>query len=280
MTQRAGKLVLVGTPLGNASDLSPRAAAAITAADVVACEDTRHTRKLLAVLGIVPSGRMLSLHQHNEQARAEEVTRRVAAGDVVALVTDAGMPGVSDPGERVVRAVLDAGLAVESVPGPTAATTALALSGLPSERFCFEGFLPRKGRERKERLASIAEEGRTTVIYEAPHRLVETVADLAAICGADRRIAIARELTKLYEEVWRGTLADAVTYTEAVPPRGEYTLVVEGASPPEPASDEAVAASVARHLAAGLSRKDAAAAAAAELGVPKRVAYDAANQKR
>jgi 16S rRNA (cytidine1402-2'-O)-methyltransferase len=279
MTARAGKLVLVGTPLGNAGDLSPRAAQAITTADVVACEDTRHTRKLLAVAGIEPQGRMLSLHQHNEQARAEQVTARVAAGQVVALVTDAGMPGVSDPGERVVRAVLDAGLAVETVPGPTAATTALALSGLPSDRFCFEGFLPRKGRERKDRLAAIAAEARTTVAYEAPHRLVETIADLAAICGGERRIAIARELTKLYEEVWRGTLGDAVAHTEAVAPRGEYTLVVEGSAARPPASSDDVAAAVAAHLAAGMSRKDAAAAVAAELGVPKRVAYDAANRR-
>jgi 16S rRNA (cytidine1402-2'-O)-methyltransferase len=280
VTARAGKLVLVGTPLGNAGDLSSRAAQAIATSDVLACEDTRHTRKLLAVSGIQPKGRMFSLHQHNEQARAEQVVALVAAGKVVALVTDAGMPGVSDPGERVVRAVLDAGLSVETVPGPTAATTALALSGLPSERFCFEGFLPRKGRERKDRLAVIAGEARTSVLYEAPHRVVETVADLAAVCGGERRVAIARELTKLYEEVWRGTLADAVTYTEAVAPRGEYTLVVEGSADRPPASEDDIAEAVARHLAAGLTRKDAAAAVAEELGVPRRVAYEAANQAR
>jgi 16S rRNA (cytidine1402-2'-O)-methyltransferase len=273
-----GKLVLVGTPLGNASDLSPRAASAIATADVVACEDTRHTRKLLAVAGIDPVGKLISLHQHNEQARAQLVVERLRAGLTVALVTDAGMPAVSDPGERVVRAVLDAGLAVEVVPGPTAATTALALSGLPTERFCFEAFLPRKGRERQERLGVVAAESRTTVLYEAPHRLAETVADLREVCRDDaRRIVIARELTKMFEEVWRGSLAEAVAYVTEVAPRGEYTLVLEGAAPKPPATTEDVAAAVSRHLAGGLSRKDAAAAVAAELGVPKRVAYDAAN---
>ena len=275
-----GRLVLVGTPLGNASDLSPRAARAIQEADVVACEDTRHTRKLLAVAGIETKAPLLSLHQHNEQARAEELVERIRGGATVALVTDAGMPAVSDPGERVVRTVLDAGLHVDVVPGPSAVTAALAVSGLPTERFCFEGFLPRKGGERRDRLAQLATEPRTTVLYEAPHRLAATVADLAEACGPDRRVALARELTKLFEETWRGTLTEAIAHVEAVAPRGEYTIVLGGAPAPPAATEEDVADAVARHLAAGLTRKDAASAAAQELGVPKRVAYDAANRKR
>lgn len=275
-----GRLILVGTPLGNASDLSPRAAQALRDADVVACEDTRHSRKLLAVAGIETRGRLLSLHQHNEQARADELVERIRAGATVALVTDAGMPAVSDPGERVVRTVLDAGLRVDVVPGPSAVTTALAVSGLPTERFCFEGFLPRKGAERRDRLAELGAEPRTTVLYEAPHRLAATVADLVEACGPDRPVALARELTKLFEEVWRGTLAEAAAHVEAVTPRGEYTIVVGGAPEPAPATEADVAATVDRHLAAGLSRKDAAAAAARELGVPRRVAYEAANRER
>jgi 16S rRNA (cytidine1402-2'-O)-methyltransferase len=276
----AGRLVLVGTPLGNAADLSPRAAHALQDADVVACEDTRHTRKLLTVAGIATKGPLLSLHQHNEQARAAELVARIAAGATVALVTDAGMPAVSDPGERVVRTVLDAGLRVDVVPGPSAVTTALAVSGLPTERFCFEGFLPRKGPDRRERLAAIAAERRTTVVYEAPHRLVATVEDLRDACGPARRVALARELTKLFEEVWRGSLEEAVAHVHDVSPRGEYTLVVEGAPELPAATADDVTEAVERHLAAGLTRKDAAAAAAQDLGVPKRVAYDAANRKR
>ena len=273
-----GRLVLVGTPLGNASDLSPRAAKAIEEADVVACEDTRHTRKLLAAAGLTTTGKLLSLHQHNEAARAGELVERISAGATVVVVTDAGMPGVSDPGERMVRAALDAGLQVDVVPGPTAVTSALAISGLPTSRFAFDGFLPRKGKARTSALDAIATEQRTTVLYEAPHRLEATVGDLLAALGPDRRIAIAREMTKLFEEVWRGTLAEAATHTREVAPRGEYTLVVEGAPPMEPASDDAVEAAVRRHLASGLSRKDAAAAVAAETHVSKRAAYLVANR--
>ena len=273
-----GRLVLVGTPLGNAGDLSPRAAKAIATADIVACEDTRHTRKLLAVAGIELAGRLVSLHQHNEASRAEEVLARIKDGAVVALVTDAGMPAISDPGERVVQRVAEAGYTVDVVPGPTALTTALVVSGLPTERFCFEGFLPRKGKGRTEALAALAAEARTSVLYEAPHRLASTIADLAAACGPDRRVAIACELTKLFEGVWRGTLGHAIAHLEATPPRGEYTLVLEGAPPKQPASEEDVAAAVAAHLGRGLTRKDAAAAAANELGVSRRTAYDAANR--
>ena len=271
--------MLVGTPIGNVSDLSPRSAMALREADLVACEDTRHTRKLLAVAGIPVRG-LVAVHQHNEaSAGAALIARILTEGITVALVTDAGMPAVSDPGERIVRAALDAGVRVDVVPGPTAATTALALSGLPTERFCFEGFLPRKGRERTDRLASLARESRTAIFYEAPHRLRETVDDLAAALGGSRRLTLARELTKMFEEVWRGTLDEAVAHVQDVEPRGEYTLVLEGAAPAPPPSAADIVTAVERRLAEGLSKKDAAAAVAAELGVPRRVAYDAANRK-
>ncbi|HEX4978915.1 MAG TPA: 16S rRNA (cytidine(1402)-2'-O)-methyltransferase [Acidimicrobiales bacterium] len=274
------RLVLVGTPIGNAGDLSPRAAKALATADVVACEDTRHTRKLLAVAGLEVR-HLVALHQHNEASvGAALVERMLRESLTIALVTDAGMPAVSDPGERVVRAAIEAGVKVEAVPGPTAAATALALSGLPATRWCFEGFLPRKGRERTERLAALAAEARTTVLYEAPHRIRATLGDLKAACGGTRRVALAREMTKLFEEVWRGTLEEAVEHSAEVEPRGEYTLVLEGAPAAAPASDADVDAAVARFLAEGMSRKDAAAAAAAELGVPRRAAYDAANRRR
>jgi len=276
----AGRLVLVGTPIGNVGDLSPRAAKALADADVIACEDTRHSRKLLTAAGIAAE-RVVALHQHNEAAAGDAIVERIVRdGLTVAVITDAGMPAVSDPGERIVRAAIDAGVMVEVVPGPTAATTALALSGLPTLRWCFEGFLPRKGRERAERLTAVAAEPRTSVLYEAPHRLRATVGDLAAACGDERRVVIARELTKMFEEVWRGVLADAVRYVDEVEPRGEYTLVLAGAPPAAPATDDDVAAAVDRHLAGGMSRKDAASAAAAELGVPRRVAYEIANRSR
>ena len=273
-----GRLVLVGTPIGNLGDLAPRAAEALAEADVVACEDTRHTRKLLSGAGI-SVGQLVALHQHNEAAAGQALVDRIVRDHAtVALVTDAGMPAVSDPGERIVRAAIDAGVRVDVIPGPTAATTALALSGLPTSRWVFEGFLPRKGRERSERLAAVASEPRTIVIYEAPHRLRETLVDLAAACGPERQIAMARELTKMFEEVWRGSLADAVVHAETVAPRGEYTLVLEGAAPPAVPTEDDIVAAVRERLAQGLSRKDAAAAVATDLGVPRRAAYVAANQ--
>ena len=204
------------------------------------------------------------------------MVRDIAAGQHLAFITDAGTPGISDPGERLVAAALAAGVEVELVPGPSAVVAGLVLSGLPTSRFCFEGFLPRKGKERTARLEELAAEARTTVLYEAPHRLVATVTDLAAACGGERRIAICRELTKKFEDVWRGPLADAVVRAETIEARGEYVLVVEGAPPPAAATEDDVDAAVRRRLDAGRSTKDAAADVAAELGVPKRVAYNAA----
>ena len=269
----SGALVLVGTPIGNLGDLPPRAVEALNAADLIACEDTRHSRKLLTAFGI--ENRLVSVHGHNEQAMSGELVERMLAGGRIAFITDAGMPGVSDPGERLVRAALDAGVAVEMVPGPSAVIAALVLSGLSTERFVFEGFVPRKGKDRSTRLAEIASERRTTVLYEAPHRLDSLVADLAAVCDPERRIAIARELTKKFEEVWRGTLAEAVAHVGDVEARGEHVVVVEGAAEVEATDDDVIAALQARR-AAGEDRKTAVAAVAADLRVPRRQVYDAA----
>ena len=267
-----GALVLVATPIGNLGDLAPRAVEALATADVIACEDTRHSRKLLSHAGVggVP---LLSLHAHNEQARAEELIARMTRGDRVAVITDAGTPAISDPGERIVKAAIDAGIAVEIVPGPSAVIAALAVSGLPTDRFCFEGFLPRKGKDRRERLAEAAREVRTVVYFEAPHRVRATVADLEAAAGGDRPVAIVRELTKRFEEVWRGSLDAAVAHLAATEPRGEYVLVLGGATL-EPVSEAEVDAALQARLAAGETKKSAVAAVAGELGVPKRVVYD------
>lgn len=270
-----GTLVVVGTPIGNLGDLPPRATQALADADLIACEDTRRTRALLTAAGIA-APRLLAVHEHNEAEQAARIVELVGSGKRVALVTDAGMPAVSDPGERVVAAVVAAGLPVEVVPGPSAALAALVVSGLPTARFAFEGFLPRKGADRRARLAAVADEPRTVVLYEAPHRLAATLADLVEACGGDRRVAIARELTKLHEEVWRGTLADAVAHVADVEPRGEHVLVLEGAPPPEPATADDVTAALRRRLDAGDDKKRAVAAVAAELGVPKRRVYAAA----
>ena len=228
---RAGALILVATPIGNLGDLAPRAVETLRDADVIAAEDTRRTRALLSHAG-VPAGGGWCRSTRTTSGRAPPSScERIRTGDRVAFVCDAGMPGISDPGERLVRVCLDAGLRVELVPGPSATLSALVLSGLPTARFVVEGFLPRSGRDRAERLRRVAREARTIVIFEAPHRVAATIADLAAACGDERRVAIARELTKLYEEVWRGTLGDAVVHVGTREPRGEHVLVLDGAPP-------------------------------------------------
>lgn len=268
-------LVLVGTPIGNLGDLSPRAVEALQAADAICCEDTRRTGRLLQHAG-VPRRPLIVVNDHTEVGAIAGVLERLGRGERVAVVSDAGMPGIADPGERLVRAAVDAGHVVEVVPGPSAAIAGLVASGLPAGRFSFEGFLPRKGSGRTERLVEVAAEERTVVLYEAPHRLVRTLQDLAAACGAERQVAVARELTKLHEEVWRGSLAGALERFEEQEPRGELVLVLDGAEPPAPADDDAVAAAVQRCLDDGLSARDAAARVAADLGVAKRRAYDEA----
>jgi 16S rRNA (cytidine1402-2'-O)-methyltransferase len=275
-------VILVATPIGNLGDLSPRAVEALTTADVIAAEDTRRTRPMLTAFGIPSAGRLVSFHGPNEvELAARLVERIVERGERLVCVTDAGMPGISDPGERLVVAALAAGVAVEIVPGPSAALAALVLSGLPTARFVFEGFLPRKGRQRAARLERLRAEDRTVVLFEAPHRLEATLVDLAAAFGPDRPVAVAREITKRFETVWRGTLGQAVTgdgdgdRPEAL---GEQVIVLGPApsGPPEEPDDDAVEAALRAELAGGASTRDAAAAVATRLGVPRRRAYNLA----
>jgi 16S rRNA (cytidine1402-2'-O)-methyltransferase len=275
-----GRLVLIGTPIGNLGDLAPRAVEALRDADLIAAEDTRRTRGLLTHAGVPAGRRLVAVHEHNERARAAELVDQIRHGATVAVVTDAGMPGVSDPGERLVRVCVDAGVTVEVVPGPSAALAGLAVSGLPTQRFVFEGFLPRRGSARRDRLGALAREPRTIVSFESPHHLAETLADLAAACGADRPVVLARELTKLHEEVFRGTLAEAIAHVETRDPRGEYVIVLAGAPPRGEATEADVTAEVDVALGAGLSAKDAAAQVAARLGISRRRAYDAVLARR
>ena len=272
----SGVLVLAGTPIGDPRDASPRLRELLEVCDVVAAEDTRRLRRLCAALGVTPSGRLVSYYEQNEAARTVELVEDLRAGRQVLLVTDAGMPSVSDPGYRLVAAAVEAGVRVTAVPGPSAVLTALALSGLPVDRFCFEGFLPRKAGERARRLAELAGEPRTLVLFEAPHRLAEALEALAEAFGGQRRAAVCRELTKTYEEVRRGGLGELAAWAaEGV--RGEVTVVVAGA-PPRDAGDvdpAELAARVAAREAAGEHRKEAIAAVAGELGLPKRTVFDA-----
>ncbi|MET8676935.1 16S rRNA (cytidine(1402)-2'-O)-methyltransferase [Streptomyces sp. NPDC004647] len=271
-----GTLVLAGTPIGDFTDAPPRLAAELAGADVVAAEDTRRLRRLTQALGVQPAGRVVSYFEGNESARTPELVEALAGGARVLLVTDAGMPSVSDPGYRLVAAAVEQDIKVTAVPGPSAVLTALALSGLPVDRFCFEGFLPRKAGERLGRLREVAGERRTLVYFEAPHRLDDTLAAMAEVFGAERRAAVCRELTKTYEEVRRGPLKDLAAWAaEGV--RGEITVVVEGAPAPGPQNLDP--AELARRVAvreeAGERRKEAIAAVATEAGVPKREVFDA-----
>ena len=281
MTERDGngQLVLVGAPLGNPGDASTRMRELLATADVVAAEDTRRLGRLARELAVEITGKIVSYFEGNEERRTPDLIDAIRGGALVALITDGGMPAVSDPGYRLVRAALDAGLPVTAAPGPSAVTTALAVSGLPCARFCFEGFLPRRGAERRARLAALAAEPRTLVFFEAPHRVVATLGDLAAAFGADRPAALCRELTKTYEEVRRAPLGELADGAAADPPRGEITLVVAGApaaAVPRP-TDEELRAAVAARQAGGMSRRDAVAAVAAEYGLPKRDVYTLAH---
>ncbi|MGW1038953.1 16S rRNA (cytidine(1402)-2'-O)-methyltransferase [Streptomyces sp. NPDC002547] len=276
MTATPGTLVLAGTPIGDIEDAPPRLAKELATADVIAAEDTRRLRRLTQALGVQPAGRVVSYFEGNESARTPELVDALEGGARVLLVTDAGMPSVSDPGYRLVAAAVEKDVRVTAVPGPSAVLTALALSGLPVDRFCFEGFLPRKAGERLSRLREVAEERRTLVYFEAPHRLQATLDAMAEAFGAGRRAAVCRELTKTYEEVRRGPLGELVEWAaEGV--RGEITVVVEGAG--ERAAEELDATELVRRVRvreeAGERRKEAIAAVAAEAGVPKREVFDA-----
>jgi len=275
MDEGKGRVVLVGAPLGNTGDASTRLREVLASADVIAAEDTRRLSRLTRDLEITVTGRIVSYFEGNEERRTPALVDALRDGAVVAVVTDGGMPSVSDPGYRLVRAALDAGFAVTAAPGPSAVTTALALSGLPSDRFVFEGFLPRSGSGRRSRLRELAAEPRTLVFFEAPHRIADALADLVATFGADRPGAVCRELTKTYEEIRRGTLAELADWAGAGDPRGEITLVVGGAPvvAAERPPDEVLRAAVAGREAAGDSRRDAITAVAAEYGMRKRDVY-------
>jgi 16S rRNA (cytidine1402-2'-O)-methyltransferase len=275
---RAGVLVLAATPIGQAADAPPRLVAELAGADLIAAEDTRRLGRLAAELGVEVKGRVTSYFDGNEAARTPGLVERLLAGDRVVLVTDAGMPSVSDPGFRLVSAAVEAGVTVTAVPGPSAVLTALAVSGLPVDRFCFEGFLPRKAGERARRLEALAAEERTLVFFEAPHRTAAALEALASAFGPDRAAAVCRELTKTHEEVRRGPLAELASWAgDGV--RGEVTIVVSGASALVVATDpESLREAVAALEAAGEPRKDAIKAVAARAGVPKRTVYDAVHE--
>ena len=272
----AGTLYLVATPIGNLSDLSERAVKVLSEVDFIAAEDTRNTGHLLAYLGIKKP--LVSYFEHNKRERGEVICDRLAAGETCALVTDAGTPAISDPGEDLVRLCAERGLSVTSIPGCCAGITALTLSGLPTGRFCFVGFLSVNKSERKKRLDRLKGEDRTMIFHEAPHKLETTLKDLCEAFGGDRKIALCRELTKTYEEILRMTLSEAVAYHTEHPPRGEYVLVVEGAPEDTVTSaafwaDMTVQAHVAHYMDGGMEKKEAIKAAAKDRGVPKNEIY-------
>jgi len=272
--------VLVATPIGNLGDVSIRAREVLESADLICCEDTRRTRVLLSALGITAGGahghRLLSVHGHNESSRVERVLASLADGGTVAVVSDAGTPGISDPGSILVGAAATAGHIVSVVPGPSSVVAALVVSGLPTDRFCVEGFLPRKGADRRERLAAVLADRRTTVVLEAPSRVGATLAEIADL-DPQRNVVVARELTKVHEEVWRGTAADAVTAWAGRDVKGEVVFVVAGAAPSEPPSDEEVDDAVRAHLRLGPDEgpRQIAETLAAEMGVARRRVYEA-----
>ena len=274
MSEAAPALVLVATPIGNFDDLAPRALLELEQADRIACEDTRRTGALLKHFGVAHEP-FLVCNEHSEMTAAAVVVDRIAAGQRVVLVSDAGMPGISDPGHRIVEAVVAAGQTVTAVPGPSAVLMAVAISGLASDRFCFEGFLPRKGADRASRIDALRREERSTVFFESPRRVARTIDDLAEALGPDRRVVLARELTKTHEETWRGSLAEAQQHLAEREPLGEFVIVVDGA-PPAEVDDDALRAALEAEFARGSSTRDAVAAVVDGFGVPKRRVYDLA----
>lgn len=270
-----GALILGATPIGNLGDASPRLREALATADILAVEDSRTLRKLASGLGVTTRGRVLVNHDHNETERATQIVQAVADGQTVLLMSDAGMPAVSDPGYVAAAAVAQAGLTVTALPGPSAMVTALAVSGLPSGRFTFEGFLARKGSDRSRRLASLVTEERTMVFYESPHRLAATLKDFAQNFGEQRRAAVCRELTKLHEETARGTLAELIEWSESKQMRGEIVIVLEGAGAPEAEQAEDLTALVLELTEGGIRLKAACAQVAEAHGVSKRDLYQA-----
>lgn len=274
MSNSGGRLVLISTPIGNLGDMSPRSLEALSSADSVACEDTRRTGSLFAHFGIAHDP-FIVCNEHTEATAGAEILSRINRGEVVALVSDAGTPAVSDPGQRVVQAVIDGGGTVEAIPGPSAALVGLVVSGLATDRFCFDGFLPRKGAERSDRIDEYVAERRTIALFEAPHRVERTVTDLHAVLGDERELVLARELTKTYEEIWRGSLREAVEFVSKREPRGEYVLILGGA-PRKLDTVEALTAALEKEAADGVSRRDAVETVVALTGAKKRQVYDLA----
>lgn len=276
----SGRVVLAATPIGNPDDASPRLVAALVGADVVAAEDTRRLLGLCRRLDVAPTGRVLSFHEHNEGGRLAELLEVVRGGGTVLVVSDAGMPTVSDPGFGLVRAAAAEGLPVTVIPGPSAVLAALAVAGLPTDRFTFEGFLPRRPGERARAVADLVDERRTMVFFEAPHRLAAALAALAGGLGADRPAAVCRELTKTYEEVRRGPLGELAAWAGAQEVRGEVVVVVGGAEPAPPADVADLVTQVLVLADGGQRLKDAVASVAEGAGVPKRALYEAALSRR
>lgn len=272
MTAR-GRLTLVGTPIGNLEDLSPRAARVLDELTVIACEDTRRTGKLLAHIG-VRGKKLLVANEHTESVVAEQIIEYLSEAVGVALVSDAGMPSISDPGQHIVSAVIAAGFEVDVVPGPTAVSAALVLSGFATDRFAFEGFLPRKGEARQARLEQLASETRTAVVYESPNRLVNTLGEMAELLGSERQVFVGRELTKMYQQLWRGTLGSGAQFWSSHTIKGEIVIVLQGA-PAEraPRSDAAISTALLAEIQAGRSKRDAVSEVVALTGEPKRRVY-------
>ena len=273
--EQAGILVLAGTPIGRVEDAPARLAHELATADVVAAEDTRRLRRLCQALEVEPTGRVLSYHEHNEAQRTPELVEQLLAGRRVVVVTDAGMPSVSDPGYRLVRAAVAGGHRVTAVPGPSAVLTALAVSGLATDRFCFEGFAPRKAGDRARTFGALADERRTMVFFESPHRVHDTLAAMAEAFGPERPAAVCRELTKTYEEVLRGSLAELAARAGEEQLRGEISIVVAGAQEQAPPSVEDLVPAVVTQVDAGTRLKEAVAEVAQRAGVPKRDLYEA-----
>jgi 16S rRNA (cytidine1402-2'-O)-methyltransferase len=272
-------LYIVGTPIGNLEDITFRAIGVLQTADLIAAEDTRHTGKLLQHFQITTP--QISYHEHNKLFRQQELLDRLKKGEIIALVTDAGMPGISDPGYELVKACIEASITVIPIPGVTAAVTALAASGLPSDRFVFEGFIAVKAKERRDRLNSLKYETRTLIFYEAPHRLLETLSDLASILGENRQIVLARELTKVHEEFWRGTLEDAIALYTTRTPKGEFTLVVAGTSNEENLvlSPEELKIELKQLIEQGMTRSQASRQLAKLTNIPRRQIYQLATEE-
>lgn len=268
----SGQLILVATPIGNLGDISERMKQVLEQADLIACEDSRHSGRLVKHMGIT-SPKYIVVNDHTERDACNGIVEAIMGGKTVALITDAGTPGISDPGSVVVQAVIAAGLSVTAVPGPAALIMALIISGIPTTRFVFEGFLPRSGRDRTERLADIASEMRTVIFYEAPHRIARTLNDLATACHPDRLIAVTRELTKMHEEVWRGSVSEAALHFATVEAMGEFVVVLAAAEAPLPADEDLIKEALVHEFSTGLSTRDAVDAVVKKTSAPKRVVY-------